>query len=368
MSSDLILKLRTRTQTMRVRVASEKLTDMCQIKDFIEKAWTQLQGKQYRVYYVDEFGEMCVLNDLSLGDAIATVREQAAALDITPVLDLYIQDEGEEVPLSSTAPEENIAQEVDVADTLAQLLDDMDFMDSIDAAEQFVDGLVAANSDLDAILGHLRGENSPIQRRAVPASAPAKSLAAPEKKSTKAVQKAAKPSKEPSTTGEIEASGYEQVGDKAPKQFHVERQVSSAKEASDMMVDLLSKMGFVNSKKDAQDLVAQLTSGPEDLQRVADHIEDLVEGREPTVMDGTAKQFIDMLNDTGAVQDRDAAEDLVGALVDAEQDVDKVFNNFLERTNSKQEQKAIQQPRKSTRRSHRSRRSSRKQQAAQTSA
>ncbi|KAF4664749.1 hypothetical protein FOL47_004984 [Perkinsus chesapeaki] len=367
MSSDLILKLRTRTQTMRVRVASEKLTDMCQIKDYIEKVWTQLQGKQYRVYYVDEFGEMCLLNDLSLGDAIATVREQAAALNITPVLDLYIQDEGEEVPLSSAVPEENIAQQADVADTLAQLLDDMDFMDSLDAAEQFVDGLVAADSDLDAILSHLQGDDGAAQRKVVPA-APAKSIAAPEKKSTKAVQKAAKPSKQPSTTGEIEASGYEQVGDKAPKQFHIERQVSSPKEASDMMVDLLSKMGFVDSKKDAQDLVANLTSSPDDLQRVADHIEDLVEGREPAVMDDTARQFIDMLNDTGMVQDKDAAEDLVGALVDAEQDVDKVFNNFLERTNSKQQQKAIQQPHKSTRRSHRSRRSSKKQQAAQSSA
>ncbi|KAF4652181.1 hypothetical protein FOZ61_009864 [Perkinsus olseni] len=54
MSSDLFLKLRTRTQTMRVRVDSEKLTDMCQIKGYIEKSWSQLQGKQYRIYYIDE--------------------------------------------------------------------------------------------------------------------------------------------------------------------------------------------------------------------------------------------------------------------------------------------------------------------------
>ncbi|KAF4705338.1 hypothetical protein FOZ62_014287 [Perkinsus olseni] len=77
----------------------------------------------------------------------------------------------------------------------------------------------------------------------------------------------------------------------------------------------------------------------------------------------TAKEFIDMLDDSGMVQDRNAAEDLVGVLKDAEQDVDKVFNNFLDRTTSNQQQKAIQQSKKS-RRSHRSRHSSKKQQSA----
>ncbi|EER11899.1 hypothetical protein Pmar_PMAR014037, partial [Perkinsus marinus ATCC 50983] len=96
MSNNLVLKLRTRTQTMRVRVDSEKLADMYQIKDYIEQSWTQLKGKDYRVYYVDEFGEMCLLNDLSLGDAIATVQELNMSAKNIPVLDLFIQAEGEE--------------------------------------------------------------------------------------------------------------------------------------------------------------------------------------------------------------------------------------------------------------------------------
>ncbi|EER14580.1 hypothetical protein Pmar_PMAR009036, partial [Perkinsus marinus ATCC 50983] len=144
MSNNLVLKLRTRTQTMRVRVDSEKLTDMYQIKDYIEQSWTQLKGKDYRVYYVDEFGEMCLLNDLSLGDAIATVQELNMSAKNIPVLDLFIQAEGEEVPLSSKSQSDDdgeIAREVDVANTLAQVLDDMDYMDSLDVAEQFVEGL-----------------------------------------------------------------------------------------------------------------------------------------------------------------------------------------------------------------------------------
>ncbi|KAF4668375.1 hypothetical protein FOL46_002040 [Perkinsus olseni] len=369
MSSDLILKLRTRTQTMRVRVDSEKLTDMCQIKGYIEKSWTQLQGKQYRIYYIDEYGEMCLLNDLSLGDAIATVREGApSSSNSAPVLDLFIQSEGEEVPLSlSQPPEEEMAEQMDVADTLARFLDDMDYMDTLDAADDFVDGLVAADSDLNAILDCLQARDDATSRKAVSSCAPSKQIGASEKKSPKGVQQSAtKAPKESSTTGEIQASGYEQVGDKAPKQFHVERQVSSPKEASDMMVDLLTKMGFVDNKKAAEDLVGRLVSSPDDLQRVADHIDDLVEGRAPATtpaLDDTAKQFIDMLDDSGMVQDRNAAEDLVGVLKDADQDVDKVFNNFLDRTTSNQQQKAIQQSKKS-RRSHRSRHSSKKQQSA----
>ncbi|KAF4652182.1 hypothetical protein FOZ61_009865 [Perkinsus olseni] len=354
MSSDLILKLRTRTQTMR-------------IKGYIEKTWTQLQDKQYRIYYIDEYGEICLLNDLSLGDAIATVREGASSSsNSTPVLDLFIQSEGEEVPLSSSQLPEEVAQQVDVADTLARFLDDMDYMDTLDAADDFVDGLVAADSDLNAILDCLQARDDATSRKAVSSSA-SKQIGASEKKSSKEVQQSAtKAPKESSTTGEIEASGYEQVGDKAPKQFHVERQVSSPKEASDMMVDLLTKMGFVDNKKAAEDLVGRLVSSPDDLQRVADHIDDLVEGRAPATtpaLDDTAKQFIDMLDDSGMVQDRNAAEDLVGVLKDAEQDVDKVFNNFLDRTTSNQQQKAIQQSKKS-RRSHRSRHSSKKQQSA----
>ncbi|KAF4686273.1 hypothetical protein FOZ60_005467 [Perkinsus olseni] len=310
---------------------------------------------------------MCLLNDLSLGDAIATVREGASSSsNSAPVLDLFIQSEGEEVALSSSQPpEEEVAEQMGVADTLARFLDDMDYMDTLDAADDFVDGLVAADSDLNAILDCLQARDDATSRKAVSSSAP-KQIGASEKKSPKEVQQSAtKAPKEPSA-GEVEASGYEQVGDKAPKQFHVERQVSSPKEASDMMVDLLTKMGFVNNKKAAKDLVGRLVSSPDDLQRVADHIDDLVEGREPATtpaLDDTAKQFIDMLDDSGMVQDRNAAEDLVGVLKDAEQDVDKVFNNFLDRTTSNQQQKAIQQSKKS-RRSHRSRHSSKKQQSA----
>ncbi|KAF4683451.1 hypothetical protein FOZ60_009112, partial [Perkinsus olseni] len=287
------------------------------------------------------------------GDAIATVREGASSSsNSAPVLDLFIQSEGEEVPLSSSQPpEEEVAEQMDVADTLARFLDDMDYMDTLDAADDFVDGLVAADSDLNAILDCLQARDDASSRKTVPSSAPSKQIGASEKKSPKGVQQSATKAPKESSTGEIEASGCEQVGDKAPKQFHVERQVSSPKEASDMMVDLLTKMGFVNNKKAAEDLVGRLVSSPDDLQRVADHIDHLVEGREPATtpaLDDTAKQFIDMLDDSG---------------MDAEQDVDKVFNNFLDRTTSNQQQKAIQQSKKS-RRSHRSRHSSKKQQSA----
>ncbi|KAF4743064.1 hypothetical protein FOZ62_018569 [Perkinsus olseni] len=203
MPSDLILKLRTRTQTMRVRVDSEKLTDMCQIKGYIEKSWTQLQGKQYRIYYIDEYGEMCLLNDLSLGDAIATVREGASSSsNSAPVLDLFIQSEGEEVALSSSQPpEEEVAEQMGVADTLARFLDDMDYMDTLDAADDFVDGLVAADSDLNAILDCLQARDDATSRKAVSSSAP-KQIGASEKKSPKEVhQSATEAPKESSTTG-----------------------------------------------------------------------------------------------------------------------------------------------------------------------
>ncbi|EER17181.1 hypothetical protein Pmar_PMAR020839 [Perkinsus marinus ATCC 50983] len=384
MSNNLVLKLRTRTQTMRVRVDSEKLTDMYQIKDYIEQSWTQLKGKDYRVYYVDEFGEMCLLNDLSLGDAIATVQELNMSAKNIPVLDLFIQAEGEEVPLSSKSQSDDdgeIAREVDVANTLAQVLDDMDYMDSLDVAEQFVEGLVAADSDLDAILDQLQADDAENSRKPVSSTTPAKKIGVSGKKSSKVAQQAPKavdretasigktkakevapsgkksskivqhtPKVAPRTTpssSKVEVNGYQQVNGEAPRQFHVEKQVSSPEEASDMMVDLLTKMGFVDNKKAAEDLVGELLNSPDDLQRVADHIDDLIEGREPLAtdsLDDTAKKLIDMLDDSGVVQDRVAAENLVNVLMDAGQDVDKVLSDFVDRTTTgKRQQVAVQQ-------------------------
>lgn len=363
MSSDLVLKLRTRTQTMRVRVDSQKLMETSQIKDYIEQSWMQLKGKPYRIFYVDEYGEMCLLNDLSLGDAIATVRELNQSGKTTPVLDLFIQAEGEELPLSPSQPDDDeIVRDVAVASTLAQVLDDMDYMDSLDAAEQFVESLMAANSDLDVILDRLQNDDVENSREdAVPSATPAKKIGASEKKPVaKSIQQTAKA---PVTTNKIEASGYQKVGDEAPKQFHVERQVSSPEEASDMMVDLLTKMGFVDNKEAAEDLVGSLINSPDDLQRVTDHIDDLVEGKEPATtlgLNDTVKQFVDMLDDSGMVQDRAAAESLVSVLMDADQDLGKVFSDFADRTASDQKQKATTK----NSRSHRRRHSSKQQQSA----
>ncbi|EER00359.1 hypothetical protein Pmar_PMAR024249 [Perkinsus marinus ATCC 50983] len=96
-------------------------------------------------------------------------------------------------------------------------------------------------------------------------------------------------------------------------------------------------MGFVDNKKAAEDL------------RVADHIDDLIEGREPLAtdsLDDTAKKLIDMLDDSGVVQDRVAAENLVNVLMDAGQDIDKVLSDFVDRTmpdKQQQQKKAVQQ-------------------------
>ncbi|KAF4647306.1 hypothetical protein FOL47_004787, partial [Perkinsus chesapeaki] len=201
----------------------------------------------------------------------------------------------------------------DVADTVAHVLDDMDYVDGLDAAERF---------------------------NAIASDAKSTSKAAKKEQSVAAKQSSGASKTQNKPVNTVEASGYKQVGNEAPKQFHVERQVSSGKEACDMMVDLLTQMGFVNNKKDAKKVVDELVSSPDDMQRVTDRIEDLVDGKEPTI-DDAAQRFVNMLDDSGMVRDRDAAEALVGAMRDAEQDIDEVFRNFSEKTNSKEGKKAL---------------------------
>ncbi|KAF4667197.1 hypothetical protein FOL47_003682 [Perkinsus chesapeaki] len=342
MASDLILKLRTTLQTLRVRTTIDACQDLCQIHDYIEQAWPELKGTDYRVYYIDDDDEMCLLNDLSIGDALVLASERKPS---SPTLDLFIKTDA---PATTTTASKEQAQpeqkeqaqpeqkeqaqpeqkadeeavEDTVADTLAQLLTDLEFMSTMDGAYRLVDTLLNAGQDLAVLTQEIQA-----QEQAERASS----------------QKAGKP-REKKVVQPVQQKQQAQVA--KPKEVHIEKEVKSEKEAEDTMVDLLTQMGFVQKKEDAERFVRRLVKSGEDLQRVTDHILGIDEAKDEvpskeaqkqlskTDSDDVAREFVDILDNLGLVQNRDAAKELVGSLMEAEQDLDKISQSILKRSNS----------------------------------
>ncbi|EEQ99018.1 hypothetical protein Pmar_PMAR012026 [Perkinsus marinus ATCC 50983] len=329
---ELILKLHSIEETLRVRVEVDACKSMAQITGYIEKAWPQLKDEKYRIYYLDDSDELCVLNELSVGDAITLpAKMMRAGDDAVPVLDLFIK---KEIDRDLTSPREVNPS----ARNLARRLTDFDYMNSFDDAWQLVDSMLATGQDLDSVAKHLETRQDRKQKSvdAAPQEPPArgvKRIASEMEKDSSAVQPQVK------TSGKVYATTSD-----GKHEYHIEKRVKSEKEAVDTMVDLLTEMGFVESKDKAKDLVNNLVGSGEDLKRVADHImsraieqendsplalRDLDDELKLVEADDTARDFADLLDDFGFVGSRDAARELVGSLMATEQDLGSIADHFM---------------------------------------
>ncbi|KAF4664747.1 hypothetical protein FOL47_004982 [Perkinsus chesapeaki] len=341
-SNELILKLHTTEETLRVRVDAEKCKDMAQIKGYIEQAWPALKGKEYRIYYLDDFDEMCLLNDLSVGDAMSLPGKMFKSDDETavPVLDLFIKTDADKTGAVRSAQEDTSAR------NLARWLTDFDYMNTFDDAWQLVDSMLATGQDLDSVARHLQNRQNQKQAvAAAPVAAAPAAVEAPrgEKRTASEMEKDDSSSKaiQPHTKSTGTISATTRNGD---HEYHIERHVKSEKEAVDTMVDLLTEMGFVDSKDKAKELVNGLVGSGKDLQRVADHIvsraieqeqdssraqRDIANEMRMVDQDSTARDFADLLDDFGFVESRDAARELVGSLMATQQNLSRIADHFM---------------------------------------
>ncbi|EER10570.1 hypothetical protein Pmar_PMAR005700 [Perkinsus marinus ATCC 50983] len=106
------------------------------------------------------------------------------------------------------------------------------------------------------------------------------------------------------------------------------------------MVDLLSDLGFVDSKKAARDLMNNLVSSTDDLNKVADNIKRRVEDQQREDAYSKADECVmadkkpgehlaQLLNDYGFVVDEDSANKLVAALEATDQDLNRILFHFI---------------------------------------
>ncbi|KAF4667202.1 hypothetical protein FOL47_003690 [Perkinsus chesapeaki] len=137
-------------------------------------------------------------------------------------------------------------------------------------------------------------------------------------------------------------------GSGAPKTSHFEKNVSSEKEAKDAMADFLKKSGYTSNEKTAEDLVNRLFGPRSDysgFEKFADNLLDYGDASKDEKKaakkssdlraldtDQSAKQFADMLNDFGFVDNSTAARELTSALMAAQQDLDQIEKNFAVET------------------------------------
>ncbi|KAF4699445.1 hypothetical protein FOZ62_002344 [Perkinsus olseni] len=342
---ELVLKLHTTEETLRVRVQADSCKDMAQIKGYIEQAWPELKGKEYRIYYLDDADEMCLLNDLSVADAVSLPGKMLKSNDesAVPVLDLFIKRDTDRSVAVQRADDAS-------ARNLARWLTDFDYMNTFDDAWQLVDSMLATGQDLDSVARHL--ENRQNEKKSVTAAAAVPKAQKPARGEKRTASEMEKENDASAIQPHVKTSGkVSATSRKDGHEYHIERNVKSEKEAVDTMVDLLTEMGFVEGKDKAKELVNGLVGSGKDLQRVADHImsraleqeqdssrawKDIADEMKMVDDDETARDFADMLDDFGFVESHDAARELVGSLMATQQNLSRIADHFMRhaRTNS----------------------------------
>ncbi|KAF4755000.1 hypothetical protein FOZ62_028514 [Perkinsus olseni] len=344
MSSQLCLKFHLGREVLRVRVNLSECQTASQLSEYIEKVWPKkLEGVMYRLFYTDESGEMCVLNDLSIGDALGTAEERAKKCDATPVLDVYVKVDGDGDDDDSTPV---------AAQTATDLLNELNLMTDPFYSQQLVDSLVETGQDMDKFVDtlqskkddqpHQKADKKPslVQRIASRFNSP--------KKNTDGGS--SKPQMQVSYDQSV------QNGSGSPKVSHFEKKVSSEKEAKEAMAEFLKKSGYVSNQKTAEDLVNRLFGPRSDFSGFEKFANSLLDygdaGNDEKKAakkssdlraldtDESAKEFADMLNDFDFVDNSTAARELTSALMSAQQDLEQIENNFaVETAAEKAEQK-----------------------------
>ncbi|KAF4666346.1 kelch-like [Perkinsus chesapeaki] len=140
------------------------------------------------------------------------------------------------------------------------------------------------------------------------------------------------------------------------------REVSDENDAVDTVVDLLTGLGFVDSREDALKLLDRLLLSTDDLNRVAEHIkrwaedeecvdkavseddEEVVKSAEKLEGDTAGKRLAKLLNDYGFVENQKSADELVDALEACNQDMDKVLYHFVHRSSKPVNRKPLPSP------------------------
>ncbi|KAF4683450.1 hypothetical protein FOZ60_009111 [Perkinsus olseni] len=321
MSSELCLKFHLGREVLRVRVNPSECQTASQLSEYIEKAWPKkLEGVMYRLFYTDESGEMCVLNDLSIGDALGTAEERAKKSGATPVLDVYVKVDGDGDDDDSTPV---------AAQTATDLLNELNIMTDPFYSQQLVDSLVETGQDMDKFVDTLQAKKDDQQQQ--------------------------KAEKKPSLM-QVSYDQSVQNGSGCPKVSHFEKKVSSEKEAKEAMAEFLKKSGYVSNQKTAEDLVNRLFGPRSDFsgfEKFANNLLDYGDAGNDEKKaakkssdlraldtDESAKEFADMLNDFDFVDNSTAARELTSALMSAQQDLEQIENNFaVETAAEKAEQK-----------------------------
>ncbi|EER11417.1 hypothetical protein Pmar_PMAR011080 [Perkinsus marinus ATCC 50983] len=109
MSDPIVLKLHFNSDIVRVRLESSSECGTCaQVRSYITNTWPLLAQQEFSIYYVDDEGDKCLLNDRSLPDAREVAKEMAVAnKKSTPTMELFIDEQNKEEtpePRQSAAP------------------------------------------------------------------------------------------------------------------------------------------------------------------------------------------------------------------------------------------------------------------------
>ncbi|KAF4725229.1 hypothetical protein FOZ62_010621, partial [Perkinsus olseni] len=165
-ASVLCLKLHSDSQTIRVRVDPEACQTYEQLCGYVEKAWRELQFRDYRLFYMDDCGELCLLNNLSLSDALALAEKAGKkTLNAVPVMDIFVDVHGGEAPsFTPLGPD---------ALMVADLLDELGYVVDPLSALRLVDGLEAADQDMNRVADSLKTKKTSKAEKKVPEKAEA---------------------------------------------------------------------------------------------------------------------------------------------------------------------------------------------------
>ncbi|KAF4661217.1 hypothetical protein FOZ61_003435 [Perkinsus olseni] len=311
MSSNFILKMRSDAGVLRIRVNASSVKNMTDIEEYVLKAWPQLGRlyEDYRLYYIDDSDEKCLLNDLSLEDGLTLARIRAEASGRVPILELNIEkvDDGNSATFC-----ENADSEIGDADTLAELLEDLGYVVSSDDADALVESLGETGVDLARLREQLESEKK--------------------------------------------NKGQEELPKDPVEGLPIEKMEPGDEDARRTMVDLLTQLGFVDNRETAEDLVKRLGSSSKDINEVSRRLIDLAKEQEEertgeateeplkeandkelcvAETSDVAKQLQRLLVEKHFVRTPEGAEDLVAALVGADQDLKKVLQHFTDKMTTK---------------------------------
>ncbi|KAF4704624.1 hypothetical protein FOZ63_004230 [Perkinsus olseni] len=296
---------------LRIRVNASSVKNMTDIEEYVLKAWPQLGRlyENYRLYYTDDSDEKCLLNDLSLEDGLTLARIRAEASGRIPLLELNIEemDDG-----NSATPCEKADSEIGDADTLAELLEDLGYVVSSVGADALVESLGETGVDLARLREQLEFEKK--------------------------------------------NGGQEELPKDPVEGLPIEKMESGDEDARRTMVDLLTQLGFVDNRETAEDLVERLGSSSKDINKVSRRLIDLAKEQEEertgeateeplkeandeelcvAETSDVANQLQRLLIEKHFVRTPEGAEDLVAALVGADQDLKKVLQHFTDKMTTK---------------------------------